>query len=78
MNHVIASGTLLDELGELTEPVVLCDDDGQPLGFVVPAANRQRKLYDWAKREFNDEEIEKARAETGGLTTAEILRGLRP
>lgn len=78
MNHLIASGALLDELGELTEPVALCGDDGQPLGFVVPAANRQRKLYDWAKREFTDKEIENARAESGGLTTAEILRGLRP
>jgi hypothetical protein len=78
MNHVIASGALLDELGELTEPVALCGDDGQPLGFVVPSANRQRNLYDWAKQEFTDEEIQKARAETGGMTTAEILRGLRP
>ena len=78
MNHVIASGALLDELGELNEPVALCGDDGEPLGFVVPSANRLRKLYDWAKKEFTDEEIEKARAEAGGLTTAEILRGLRP
>ena len=78
MNHVVASGALLDELGELNEPVALCDDDGQPLGFVVPSSSRQRKLYDWAKREFTDAEIEKARAESGGLTTAEVLRGLRP
>ena len=78
MNHVIASGALLDELGELNKPVALCDDDGHTLGFVVPSANRLRELYDWAKTAFTDEEITEARAESGGVTTAELLRGLKP
>ncbi len=78
MNHVIASGALLDELGELSAPVALCDNEGEPLGFVVPSPNRLRKLYDWATSAFTEEEIEMARQESGGLTTAEILRGLRP
>ena len=57
MNRVIASANLLDELGELNEPVAICDDDGRPLGFVVPSVNRLRELYEWAKTEFTDPEI---------------------
>jgi hypothetical protein len=56
---------------------VFCDESGRTLGYYVPAPDQLRELYDWAKAQFTDEEIERARREPRGLTTAEVLARLK-
>ncbi len=78
MNRIVVTDSTLSELGQLQSPMELCSHDGQTLGYVVPAATRQKALYDWARKEFTDEEIRRAKSEPGGKTTEEVLRELRP
>jgi hypothetical protein len=42
----------------------------------VPASEHERLLYAWARAEFSDDEIERARAESGGFSLAEVLAEL--
>ncbi len=65
------------QLGNLDSPLEFCDESGVTLGFFVPAAQRQRELYDRARSMFSEEDIERARRQTGGSTTEEVLARLR-
>lgn len=56
----------------LTSECELLDEVGKPLGLFVPMAD----LYEWARSQFTDEELEAARREPGGRTTAEVLARL--
>ena len=77
MNKVVIDRDAKSKLGNLTHELEFCDENGQTLGYFIPATGRERELYDWAKREFTDEEVQRARAEPGGLTVDEVLKGLR-
>jgi hypothetical protein len=76
MNKVIIEPSLLPKLGNLDSRVEFCDTSGRTLGFFVPASEQQRLLYVWARGEFSDEEIERARREPGGFELADILADL--
>lgn len=76
MNTLRIDESFRSRLNELGTEVVFCDEAGRPLGYFVPVAQADASLYEWARREFTDDEIEKARRETGGATTAEVLQGL--
>ena len=64
------------KLDNLTSALELCDEAGVTLGYFVPAADRDRDVYDWARAAFSDEDIEHARQQPGGLTTEELLARL--
>jgi hypothetical protein len=53
-----------------------CDESGRTLGFFVPAPDQLGPVYDWARAEFTEEEIERARREPRGRTTDEVLSRL--
>ncbi|MBU4273475.1 MAG: hypothetical protein KKA28_16570 [Planctomycetes bacterium] len=65
------------QLGNLDSALELCDESGATLGYFVPAAQRQRELYEQARTMFSDADIERARGQTGGSTTEEVLARLR-
>ncbi len=76
MNRIIVDQSLRSRLNNLQSRLELCDESGETLGYFVPASERQRLLYAWARAEFTDEEIALARAEPGGVTIAEVLADL--
>ena len=76
MNRILIDETLLSRLNDLNSQLEFCDETGRTLGYFVPTPERDRSLYEWARQEFTDEEIERARREAGGLTIDEVRKGL--
>jgi len=77
MTRVIVDASLQVKLPQLDSSFEFCDESGRTLGYYVPAPDQLRELYDWAKAQFTDEEVERARREPGELTTAEVLARLK-
>ncbi len=76
MNKLVVDEGFRSKLQDAHSRLELCDEAGNTLGYFVPASERQRLLYAWARGEFTDEEIERARAEPGGFSIAQILADL--
>ncbi len=76
MNKVIVDPTLRSKLKNLDSRIEFCDESGRTLGYFVPAAEQERLLYAWARTEFTDDEIDRARNEPGGLSILEVLAEL--
>jgi hypothetical protein len=76
MNRVVVDAAVLSKLDNLSSALELCDEAGVTLGYFLPAAGREREVYDWARGAFSDEEIEAARQQSGGVTTEELLARL--
>jgi hypothetical protein len=54
----------------------LCDYSGHTVGFFVPPERHQQLLYAWAKTAVPEEELERARRQSGGQPLGEILAEL--
>ncbi len=76
MNRVVVDTTVLSKLDNLSSALELCDEAGVTLGYFLPAADRQRQVYDWAREAFSEKEIDAARQQSGGVTTEELLARL--
>ena len=73
MNRIVVDTSVLSKLDNLTSAMELCNEGGVTLGYFVPAADRQREVYEWAQGAFSEEEIDAARQQPGGITTEELL-----
>ncbi len=76
MNRIVVDPTLRSRLWNLDARLELCDEAGMVLGYFVPASERRRLLYDWARGQFSEDELARARAQSGGFSLAEILAEL--
>jgi hypothetical protein len=76
MNRIVVDQTLRTRLQNMDARLELCDEAGMVLGYFVPASERQRLLYEWARGQFNDDDLAKARAQSGGFSLTEILAEL--
>jgi hypothetical protein len=76
MNRIVVDTAVLSKLDNLSSALELCDEAGVTLGYFVPAAERKREIYAWARTAFSDEDIERARRQEGGCTTEELLSRL--
>lgn len=72
MTQVTVDQALLQSLGGMSEPVVLCSPDGAVLGHFLPEAEYQRILYGSLNTPYSDEEIARRRAQTGGCSLDDI------
>ncbi|MEO6812261.1 MAG: hypothetical protein ABI353_24395 [Isosphaeraceae bacterium] len=80
MSQIFVDGSMLAKFASQTGEVQVCDGSGRVLGVFVPAseADRElRELYEDARTRITDEELERARQQPGGYTTAEVLEYLR-
>lgn len=77
MHKAVLDATMRSKLGNLDAQIELCDENGRSVGFFLPAALHERLCYEWAKAAFTDEELQRARRESGGRTTAEVLHRLK-
>lgn len=74
MSKVVLDDDLRAKLNGLNEEVEVCDAAGRTLGRFLPEQEYWRLMYDLAKAEFSDDaELEEARRESGGMTTAEAV-----
>jgi hypothetical protein len=76
MNKVILDESLRSKLQNLETELEFCDESGCTLGYFLPSVERDRLLYDRARAQITDEELERRRQEPGGRTTAEVLARL--
>jgi len=76
MHKVTLDQSTLAKLGNLDQQLEICNETGQTLGYYLPASEDDPSLYQWAKTQITDEELERRRREPGGKTTAEILQRL--
>jgi hypothetical protein len=77
---VIVDAEALRRFREASGQLEVCDAQGRTLGFFMPPSmvHAYEELgYAWARAQFADDaELERARAEPGGLTTAEAIERL--
>jgi hypothetical protein len=75
--RVALDATLRAQLLQFRGQVELCDETGQTVGFFVPARQSdQCAAYAWLRTQVSDDELEKARQEPGGISTADLLQRL--
>ena len=76
MPKLTLDAALREKLGPLAGEVELCDEAGRTLGFFVSPEVHHKLIYAWAKSLFSNEELARARAEPGGVTTDEAIEHL--
>jgi hypothetical protein len=76
MSKVTLDPSLRAKLNNLDRPVEFCDESGRTVGYYVPADRHRELLYAWAKSQFTDEDLKKAKNQPGGRPLAEILTRL--
>jgi hypothetical protein len=73
MTRVVLDESWRQKLPGFGQPLELCDERGAVLGYFVPPNDRDRAWFEWAKKQFTREEIERAGQQTGGRPLSEIL-----
>jgi len=76
MHKIVIDPPTLAKLNNLDSRLEICDQSGRTLGYFVPSAEQEKLLYDWARQEFTDKEIDSARNESGGYRLDDILAEL--
>jgi hypothetical protein len=76
MRKITLDAETRSKLAPGAEEIELCDERGITLGYYVPADEFREMMYAWAQKLFDEAEVERARRETGGYTTAEALAEL--
>lgn len=77
MTTVTVDKELCAKLKDFDHEVIITDEMGQKVGRFFPEAEYIKLLYDRARCMVTDEELERARREPGGRTTAEVLERLK-
>jgi hypothetical protein len=73
MEKVQLSTDVLAKIGGVTFPTELCDEAGATRAVVMPVEMYREMFSAWAGTAFREEDLARARTETGGYTTAEVL-----
>jgi hypothetical protein len=74
MTRIIVDGSLGSKLGNLAEPVELCDPYGRVLGRFTPTFDPS--LYERLEPQISEEELIRREQGGGGRTLAEIVADL--
>ena len=73
MNKVVLDDDLRAKLNGLNSKVEVCDTSGRTIGRFLPEDEYRRLMYDLARAEVSDAELDEARREPGGMTTPEAI-----
>ena len=65
MSKIVLDKQMRAKLNNLQEQFELCDESGHTLGQFLPTEVYERLVYDWAKSQFTDEELDLARQQPG-------------
>jgi hypothetical protein len=77
MERVVVEPQMRAQLQDGKRSLELCDDTGQTMGFFLPAAEFLHWQYEWARRNYSSDELDRREQESGGRTTAEVLARLK-
>jgi hypothetical protein len=77
MSTVIVDAATAAQLDKQRGEVEVRTPDGRLVGLFTPLREATAEDYEWARQQFTVEEIEAARQEPGGFTTAQVLEHLR-
>lgn len=77
MQKVQLTAEELAKLDRVSFSAELCDSAGATQAVVVPVQMYREMLLAWSSSAFREEDLERARKEPGGYTTAEVLTRLR-
>lgn len=78
MTQIVLDDSLRSKLNGLNEHIPLVDENGQLAGGFLPAKEYHRWMYDQAMKEcpYTEEEWERFRKETGGVTLKQVWKQL--
>lgn len=76
MNRVLVDDAMRTTLGKLRSQTEFCDQSGNVLGYFIPAEQDSKSIREWVRSRISDEELERRAQESGGVTTAEVLKKL--
>ena len=77
MSTVLIDSATAAKLSEPKTTVEVRTEDGKLVGDFTPRREATPEDYEWARSQFTLAEIEAARREPGGYTTAEVLDHLQ-
>ena len=77
MSTVQIDAATAAKLSEPRTTVEVRTEDVKLVGVFTPRREATEEDYEWARKQFTLEEIEAARKEPGGFTTAQVLEHLR-
>jgi hypothetical protein len=78
MGKIIIDESLRNQLSQAQEEMELLDQKGGQVGFFFPSQVYLKLMRAWARAEFaDDQDLQNARKEPGGMTTAEVLQHLK-
>lgn len=77
MSKIVLDEDLRSRLNGLNDETEFCNEQGETVGFFVPADRHREFLYAWARTHVTDEEIEAGRQSGGGRPLSEILAELQ-
>jgi hypothetical protein len=76
MNKVVLDEVLRSRLNGLDAPMELCDPSGRTIGHVLPHDVYIKLLYELARVQTTEEELDRISREPGGRPLAEIWKSL--
>jgi hypothetical protein len=77
MDKIVLDSAVAGQLANAKVHVPICDPSGHTVGYFIPAAEHDREVYQWAKSQISEEELDRRATEPGGRTTEEILKDLQ-
>jgi hypothetical protein len=78
MGKIIIDESLRNQLSQAQEEMEFLDQKGTQVGFFFPSQIYLKMMRAWARAEFaEDQGLQTARTEPGGMTTAEVLQHLK-
>ena len=77
MQKVQLSPEVLAKLGGGDFAAELCDEAGATQAVILPVEMYRDMLLAWSDSAFREEDLQRARSESGGYTTAEVIARLR-
>jgi hypothetical protein len=77
MRKIFLDALLKERFNGLDERAEICDESGRTVGYFLPIEVDPGLDYDAARALFSNDELEIARRQPGGRTTAEVLERLR-
>ena len=76
MQKLVLDSALGHQLAQAADGLELCDQSGHTIGYFIPADEPTPEEIACFESQVTDEELQRARAEPDGPTTAEVLQRL--
>ena len=77
MQKIVIDNASQLELLKTNGRIEVCDNHGTTIGYFVAAEEQNPALYEWAKTQLSDDELQRRKSNRGdGHTTGEVMNRL--